>query len=781
MFQSSPGVGAMLPWRRAAAAPGVPHGARLKRKLLSALQEAVSELQYDQRSDHTTPIPSNELSGRLLNVLEALFVHGLKDTFLGRLSARFQDSSSASPRLPDPSFWTFCLVFSHRAVIGQLEAQSQLASEVGRCRAWLRLALNDGLLASYLAAMAKDQVSLTVHYEKFAFLRDADMRDLLLTYLTGVECYTFSLSTNVSLLNRWQAGPLTLAGVWAPSASSVVEGALDVAAEMVEEEPPAPAFSRTLAQPIGSDPTSYLRHGLLNEDEALALILASTPITFSPNTLPTNPSPLPASPSPSSPSPEPVSRSTTVSPTLHWDATNSCLLAELSTRGPASLEEELRGEVYPAEGKGEGEEDEGQASVVRGEDVEDPPSLCWDSAGMSDGISLRPEDDTELALDDGKNSPRESFDIDQRDIPVEKLTPTENLQQEQGRREMSRSSSESSVASCSCSSAGPDPSCVHCSDHQPRPKLQLLAETPEQGTDLISLQSRRRQKMGQLGLGFREPPVVRVPGLSLEQGILLAASLDCLPQECGLESQDWRCADCGAAIGAIFGQWRVCGLTSRYYCSECHTGQTGTIPARLLYNWDIVPRPIAVSSSKFLDHIASKPLLNMSTFNPSLARVAPALEEAGRLRKQLTYLAAYLAACSRAQAEGVKVALAEAVWPRDYLYTDTDTYSLQDMHQLHRGELRTTLRAGVKLCTNHVFSCLVCSGRGFICEVCSDRRPVYPFHLETTSQCQECGTVFHLACAAALPSCPRCERLAARGLRELVTSSKLARETREGV
>ena len=205
------------------------------------------------------------------------------------------------------------------------------------------------------------------------------------------------------------------------------------------------------------------------------------------------------------------------------------------------------------------------------------------------------------------------------------------------------------------------------------------------------------------------------------------------------------------------------------------------IPAScLLYNWDAAPRPVSRAAHTFLAHISAKPLVNISTFNPSLAKIAPGLEDAARLRKQLTYLVAYLAACTRAQAEGVKVCLAEVVWPREYLYTGTDTYSLQDLEQLHRGELRDILEAGVKVCSRHVLSCLVCSGRGFICEVCGDRRPVHPFHLDTTSQCQECQTVFHLACARPLTSCPKCERMAARSINTLVMDSKLARETGEG-
>lgn len=73
--------------------------------------------------------------------------------------------------MPEPSFWTFALVFSHKEVIGQIESLKQINTDVGRSRTWLRLALNDGLLLSYLSAMIADKVSLAVHYEKFAFLR----------------------------------------------------------------------------------------------------------------------------------------------------------------------------------------------------------------------------------------------------------------------------------------------------------------------------------------------------------------------------------------------------------------------------------------------------------------------------------------------------------------------------------------------------------------------------------------------------------------------------------
>ena len=144
-----------------------------KAKILSSVKDSVCEVQYQYRAGQAASIPSNEITARLCTSLEAVFVHGLKETFLGKLSSRFSSSEvgTGAPRLPEPSFWTFALVFSHKEVISQLEEMSQVTSDVGRSRAWLRLALNDGLLLSYIAAMISDKVSLAVHYEKFSFLR----------------------------------------------------------------------------------------------------------------------------------------------------------------------------------------------------------------------------------------------------------------------------------------------------------------------------------------------------------------------------------------------------------------------------------------------------------------------------------------------------------------------------------------------------------------------------------------------------------------------------------
>lgn len=108
----------------------------------------------------------------LCSVLEAIFLHGLKDSLLNRVTEVL--SGPDFNAVPQPSFWGPLLVFSHRQIIAQIQTLSQLTTEVGYCRAWIRLALNEGLLASYFGAIKRDNSALKPYYNRSAFIRDTD-------------------------------------------------------------------------------------------------------------------------------------------------------------------------------------------------------------------------------------------------------------------------------------------------------------------------------------------------------------------------------------------------------------------------------------------------------------------------------------------------------------------------------------------------------------------------------------------------------------------------------
>ena len=179
----------------------------------SHLVDAIKELQvtYADRT-HSSTIGTDEDSTILLNALEALFIHGLKDSHVG-----WSRKARVSLRGPEPNFWTYVLIFSHKDTIERVDRLTQINSDVGRARAWLRLSLNDGLLGSYLKMMIVDKVSARRFYEKCAIMRDSDLLDVIAKYVRGIEIYQFELALNSGLLNRWSNAPLIIAGLVASS------------------------------------------------------------------------------------------------------------------------------------------------------------------------------------------------------------------------------------------------------------------------------------------------------------------------------------------------------------------------------------------------------------------------------------------------------------------------------------------------------------------------------------------------------------------------------------
>ena len=88
-----------------------------------------------------------------------------------------------------------------------------MSSEVGRGRAWLRLALNHGLLECYLASLFREGSELPAFYQPSALLLHPEDREVLLSYVQGLASLSFSLSYKSAVLNQWTATPLALAGL----------------------------------------------------------------------------------------------------------------------------------------------------------------------------------------------------------------------------------------------------------------------------------------------------------------------------------------------------------------------------------------------------------------------------------------------------------------------------------------------------------------------------------------------------------------------------------------
>lgn len=164
----------------------------------------------------------------------------------------------------------------------QITNLSQITTEVGQCRAWIRLALNDCLLSSYLMTIRQDSFSLKSYYRVNAFLRDGELLDVAQRLIEGVEAFkTFTLPFNSSLLNTWPLPSLILAGIWAPTLKSCPVAPCDDVAQAITESTKSTNFensSDTASVCSGlsfNSQSSGLRQIVaLTEDEVLKIILA---------------------------------------------------------------------------------------------------------------------------------------------------------------------------------------------------------------------------------------------------------------------------------------------------------------------------------------------------------------------------------------------------------------------------------------------------------------------------------------------------------------------------
>lgn len=177
----------------------------------------------------------------------------------------------------------------------QITSLAQITTEIGQCRSWIRLVLNDSQLSSYLTAIRQDRSAIKPYYKTSAFLFDADLLDIVQRLIESVEQFTttFSLPSNSSLLNQWQSPSLYLAGiVFATTlkANNVCQLAAcdDVVALSASTHQTTNSENWSLNSGATSDDTnsmisvggggaSLLRHmTTLNEDEVLKMILAKS-------------------------------------------------------------------------------------------------------------------------------------------------------------------------------------------------------------------------------------------------------------------------------------------------------------------------------------------------------------------------------------------------------------------------------------------------------------------------------------------------------------------------
>ncbi|KAF2976388.1 hypothetical protein EK904_013536, partial [Melospiza melodia maxima] len=212
----------------------------VKKQLVSAIKA----LQKQYVSSDTVVTSDDSNANTLCSALEAVFVHGLKAKHIKAESGGKGRKSGGRGPLPQPVFWGLLKSITHRNIVSELEQLMFINTDVGRCRAWLRLALNDGLMECYLKLLLRDRTRLHDYYQAPALLLDAEECEFLLCYLQGLSSLTFELSYKSAVLNEWTITPLSLSGLCPVS---------ELLEPLTSSEPRRKASLGSISQSSGSD------------------------------------------------------------------------------------------------------------------------------------------------------------------------------------------------------------------------------------------------------------------------------------------------------------------------------------------------------------------------------------------------------------------------------------------------------------------------------------------------------------------------------------------------
>ncbi|KAG5348279.1 PKHM3 protein, partial [Acromyrmex charruanus] len=632
----------------------------------------------------------------LCSVLEAIFLHGLKDSLLNRVTEVL--SGPDFDAMPQPSFWGPLLVFSHRQIIDQIQALSQITTEVGYCRAWIRIALNEGMLASYFCAIRRDNSALKPYYNRSAYIRDVDLVEVAQRLIENLDYVRFELACNSSLLNFWSSTPLLIAGIWSPPMKSCpVFSAVDIAktinsetTDNFDEVETASSIGSSIG--IGSFTSSqsvFNNVASITEDEALKIILTEGKSNSVIQQLHNNPA-------------------DAVTNSLQENNVAQQLYSDSADRSVKNSEEDVKQEVKEIQQMSNGYA-ENTDNIV---DTEDP---------LQDALK------DEIVNDTNASTVGNSL--------IRKLGWSTSIED--------------------CQSSLTSPVISHGSGADaPRtpgegPTYDALIQSYQTGNSTVTdlqefLNKYPKKETVEEGSTKAQPEPKAVVNFDEQLGNI--------PREKGLDVQNYGCFDCGYAIGMTFSKAHVCAYSGDYYCSKCMAEGQYLIPSRMIHNWDLKQYSISRKAASYLE---GKPaLLDIKILNPKIYMAVDTMAQLQSLRIQLNLLRAYLFTCR----EPIIESLQKKVTPRDYLYEHVHQYSVPDLLDIPNGILAQQLQRIVEFARNHVINCWLCSQKGFICEVCNDTKVIYPFDMESTFRCGACNAVFHANCLNASKPCPKCER-----------------------
>lgn len=194
--------------------------------ILEQLVECVKDINYDKHECGKSFSPESELSSTLCSIIESIFLHGFQDkkTLRKSLVNLFDIGETKQDRYSQINFWPVLLIISHNQILDSIQNLSQINSDVGYCRAWIRSTINEHLLSGYLLTIIENIALIKNFYCSWSFLRDVDKLTITTKLIESMESVEFKIPLNSSLLNKWPSLTLELVGMHAESNLSISSG-----------------------------------------------------------------------------------------------------------------------------------------------------------------------------------------------------------------------------------------------------------------------------------------------------------------------------------------------------------------------------------------------------------------------------------------------------------------------------------------------------------------------------------------------------------------------------
>lgn len=683
--------------------------AETKRRLITELSLAVKELQR-KHIGADLEVERNDEHGLLVScLLEAILLHGYHEQ--GVKMSNFYNllGKISTEAMPSHSFWPLIVNFTHKDILHELEHLSQIHTNVGRCRAWVRLALNDGLMESYLDTLLMDKPKLRECYKPFSFMLDAELPSIMKTFLQGLGEFKFDFNYNTPGLNTWSSDTLAYCGIW--QLPKVVQHPLTYSSGIHSHTSSATPFSIPLAvsQQISQASTAQMQSSGSSDAEVAELAGASIEDSLEI---------------------EHIVRKREV--TADRSRAADEVEKNLSLQDSSYSEEENVG--------AEGFVSESFSQNGGPRDAISPtPLMGSNKLGVAVGWSSRFETQmsVESSLDQTDNAGI-LLNLESTPFPT---SPTKL----KGMPSFCSLLKDYKVQ-------GPDRFEAPVYEESVLPKATALPEQIPDGPPKSSVFDHVTVEAGGFEVLPKRSSVTSVCGDEKRTKELMLLLTE-IANEQGLDSQNYQCKGCGRNIGMIYGEFKVCTYDACYYCFECHENEEHVIPARVIHNWDLRKHQVSKQCKLFLLQIEEEPLFNIDETNPTLYNVIKELREVKLLRSQLQHLKGFVFTCKDSIAEEVR----RRIWPREYLWDDIHQYSLLDLIQVQTGQLAHHLKKIISHCTKHVYKCKLCRQKGFFCEICNNPKIIYPFEVKITSQCGKCKALYHKACILN-KKCPKCIR-----------------------